>query len=232
MHLFLIFYGLMFLQSCSGDLRKSSSINVSVAASVEPAIKNITAEFEKECSCKINLQSSSTGKIAAQILNGAPIDVFLAADTSYLTDIVNSGYGKDIEIYGRGKLLYWERDSATSNFNKVAIADPRIAPFGQLAQKYLEENQLWTDWQQFLVFGESVGQVNHYISSDVVDKALTAATLFYRNDIKLKGTFKVIKSYQLPHGLLRLSDKDLSVEFVNFVHSSKGKAILKEFGID
>ena len=144
---------------------------VAVAASFVPPMEVVAAAIEAETTHSITLVSGSTGGLYAQILNGAPFDVFVAADAERPRLLAQSGHGiaATRTTVALGRLVLLSRDTALidargldalrgGTLRRVAIANPNLAPYGLASQQVLEALDLWQVLQPRLVRGESVAQ--------------------------------------------------------------------------
>ena len=118
----------------------------------------------------------STGKLYAQIVNGAPYDVFLAADLERPRQLEADSLAlkNSFFVYAKGFLVLWSSDATFSGkdclqafergrFRKLAIANPTTAPYGAAAKRYLERNAHWVDVADRVVYGESVSQAFQFV---------------------------------------------------------------------
>ncbi|NIW23536.1 MAG: molybdate ABC transporter substrate-binding protein [Gammaproteobacteria bacterium] len=144
---------------------------VAVAASFVPPMEAVAAAIEAETTHTVTLVSGSTGGLYAQIVNGAPFDVFVAADAERprLLDDGGQGLADTRTTVALGRLVVLSSDAALINahgldalrddsIRRIAIANPSIAPYGVAAQEVLEALGLWQAVQPRLIRGESVAQ--------------------------------------------------------------------------
>ncbi|WP_083923281.1 molybdate ABC transporter substrate-binding protein [Echinicola pacifica] len=228
--------------------RPSTSLKIATAANMEYAMKEIIAEFENNTTIDCDLILGSSGKLTAQIREGAPFDVFVSADMKYPeTLFLGNLTTTHPRIYASGQLIWWsmtgvELDSINKNSLKqvknIAIANPKTAPYGQAAKEMLTNTQLWDSIQAKLVFAESIGQTNQYIESAVVDLGITSLSVVKAPKMEGKGNWKIIDStsYSPIHQgavLIRSDKKTPSKEakiFYDFLFSETVKAILEKNG--
>lgn len=165
---------------------RAAEVQVAVAANFTEPMKAIAAVFEKTTGHTALLTFGSTGKLHAQILNGAPFEVFLAANQASpqaleATDRVVPG---SRFTYAQGKLALWSADPklvdpqgqvlAQGGFRKLAIASPKTAPYGAAAVETLNALGLWRRVEPRLVLGESVGQTYAFIATGNADLGFVA----------------------------------------------------------
>ena len=142
---------------------------VAVAANASEAVETLAAEFERESGHRVTVTVGSTGKLYAQILHGAPFDVFLAADQDRPRLLLEQGTAVEGSrvTYALGRLVLWSPDSAVEAnantlsegaFRRLAIANPDLAPYGAAARDALRGLGLWEGLHPKIVVGENIGQ--------------------------------------------------------------------------
>ncbi len=142
---------------------------VAVAANAAEVVETLAAEFERESGHRVTVTVGSTGKLYAQILHGAPFDLFLAADQKRPRLLVEEGLAVEDSrrTYAIGRLVLWSLDAAMAvgedllrdgSFRRLAIANPDLAPYGAAARETLRELGLWESLRPKIVLGENVGQ--------------------------------------------------------------------------
>lgn len=146
------------------------SLTVAVASNFAPAAEEIAALYEAGHDNDVVLVRGSTGKLYAQIMNGAPFDVFLAADAERPRKLEQAGLGIPGSrfTYATGRLVIWSRDPRLRGRDcsdalgdaafTIAIANPRLAPYGAAARDYLQRAGLWESVGSRLVIGENIAQ--------------------------------------------------------------------------
>ncbi len=223
-------------------------VSVAAAANTRPLVEEIKIEMSKR---GIDIQPSygSSGKLSSQIMEGAPFDIFISADTKYPMELQNKGLAEKTRIYGSGTLVVWTArkdlnlDPALSVLKapavrKIAVANPRVAPYGVAAENALHSLKLYKDIQEKLVYGESIGQVNQFILSGAADVGFTAKSTVLSPEGAGKGNWVEVQpgTYQtidqaaavLDHGAKTNSAAALAV--YDFLFSSEGRSMLKKFG--
>ena len=146
----------------------AGEVTVAVAANAAEAVEALAADFEEETGHRVTVTVGSTGKLYAQILHGAPFDLFLAADQERPRLLVEQGLAvKDSQrTYAVGRLVLWSSDRTVSasaetlragSFRRLALANPDLAPYGAAARDTLREFGLWDELRPKIVLGENVG---------------------------------------------------------------------------
>ncbi len=233
-----------------GCTKPSEELMVATAANVQYVMQEIKAEFEKETGDKVQIIIGSSGKLTTQIREGAPYDVFVSADTKYPEEIFKNGGSNDApKVYATGKLVLWSTKLSKDELNiekltdptirKIAIANPKTAPYGLAAIQTMENSGIYDGVKSKLVYGESISQTTQFISSGSAEVGFNALSIVLSPSMKDIGSYIEIddKLYQpiLQSAiLLRHSDnspkKAKSEAFYNFLYSSKAKAIFTKYG--
>ncbi|HQT30597.1 MAG TPA: molybdate ABC transporter substrate-binding protein [Thiobacillus sp.] len=149
--------------------------SIAVAANFSAPMKALQPLFEKATGHVMVLSSGATGKFYAQIKNGAPFDVLLAADAETPKRLQREGAALRTQTYAIGKLALWSADPRTldgsdavlkaNQFKHVAIANPRLAPYGTAAMQVLAKLGLNEAVRDKQVMGENIGQTHQYVAS-------------------------------------------------------------------
>lgn len=222
-------------------------INIAVAANMQFAMKEIARSFSDKTGTEIQLMISSSGKLNAQIKEGAPYDIFVSADMKYPQDLYELGLTENQpQIYAYGKLVLWtmrEHMEASlmaledSNTRHIAIANPKIAPYGLAAQQVLTYYDLEESTKHKLVFGESISQCNQFILSKSAELGFTAKSVVLSPQMKNQGNWIEInaESYSpIAQGVVIIRHKNRKVDsaqnFYRFLLSKEAQDILIKFG--
>lgn len=167
----------LLLTVCIVSVAHGADVQVAVAANFAAPIQKIAAAFERDSGHRAIVSIGSTGKFYTQIRQGAPFEVLLAADDETPRQLENEGLAiKDSRFtYAKGTLVLWSVKTGaidaqgevlrTGTFERLAIADPKLAPYGRAAQETLERMNLWNSLKPRLVQGESVGQAYQFVAS-------------------------------------------------------------------
>jgi len=225
----------------------AQSLKVAVAANLQGVIKVLQKDFAKKTGIEIEPIVGSSGNLSNQIRNGAPFDVFLSADMNFPETLFKEGFSlKAPEVYAYGSLIIcstqnigfenWERLLMSERIKKIAIANPAIAPYGKVAEESLKLKGVLDDIKPKVVYGESIAQVNTYITTGVVDVGFTTRALV--KDVEGKTTlyWKEVdpKSYTpIKQGMIiikQTKNTENAQKFYDYMLSPAVKAILKEYG--
>ncbi|MCG8575337.1 MAG: molybdate ABC transporter substrate-binding protein, partial [Flavobacteriales bacterium] len=207
-------------------------LRVATAASAQFVLKEIGEQFGKEHDVEVEVISGSSGKLTTQILNSAPFDLFFAANMMYPTEVQKAGKANgDPVIYGYGIPVFWTMYDdikltadgqflLDSRIEKIAIADPKNAPYGEMAIQYLKDNKIYDKVEHKLVYGESISQVNEYITHKTVEVGIGAKSVVLSPDVEEKGQYLDLgEQYKIEQGaviLTNTADNELKQQFMDF----------------
>ena len=155
----------------------AAEVHVAVAANFTAPMQKLAGMFERQTGHRVAASFGSTGKLATQIQNGAPFEVFLAADDETPAKLERSGHavsGSRV-TYAIGRLVLWSREPGRVNgdgavlrgstVDRLAIADPRLAPYGAAAVQTLRALGLYERLQPRLVTGENITQAHQFVAT-------------------------------------------------------------------
>lgn len=131
---------------------------IAVATNFADTAQALADAYESEDQGKIDFVFGSTGKLYAQILRGAPFDAFLAADRERPRLIAEQGLGETPFTFAQGILVWWPDKASENEDEKIAVANPELAPYGRAALEVLGASGSASSYETRLVFGENVGQ--------------------------------------------------------------------------
>jgi molybdate transport system substrate-binding protein len=225
----------------------AQSLKVAVAANLQGVIKVLGKDFKQKTGIEIEPIVGSSGNLSTQIKNGAPFDLFLSADMSFPETLNKEGFAvKEPVVYAYGSLIIcstqnigfenWERVLLSQRIKKIAIANSAIAPYGKAAEESLKLKGILDDIKPKVVTGESIAQVNTYITTGVVDVGFTTRALVKDAEGKTTLYWKEIdpKSYTpIKQGMIIIKqtrDNTDALKFYEYMLSPAAKAILKEYG--
>lgn len=223
------------------------TLKVATAANLQSVIKILGANFTRKTGVIVEPIVGSSGNLSTQVSNGAPFDVFLSADMEFPQKLYSTGFAlKKPVAYAKGSLIIcstkniefdnWERMLLTPAVKKVAIANPTIAPYGKAATEALKVKGILSEIQSKLVTGESISQVNTYITTGSVDVGFTTQALVKDIEGKRKIYWKAIdpKLYSpIEQGIVILkhgAGNPNAEKFYQFILSADAKRIFKEYG--
>lgn len=227
--------------------QQEEKLNIAVAANMQFAMKELAQTYTKRTGKEVQLMVSSSGKLNAQIKEGAPYDLFVSANMKYPQDLYDAGLTLESpQVYAYGKLVLWtvyENIEPSllhlndSNIKHIALANPKIAPYGIAAQEVLKHYGLEESTQEKLVFGESIAQCNQFILSKAAEIGFTAKSVVLSPQMKNQGNWIDIddETYSpIAQGMVIIKHKKRSeksaLEFYRFLLSEEAQDILIKFG--
>ena len=228
----------------------ANEIRIAVASNFYPTMKAIVEEFELENfdSSKINkitLIPGSSGKHYAQVINGAPFDMFFSADKVRPLLLEEQGIVKNESrfTYALGKIVLWSPTNGLvdsegqvlydNNFRFLAIANPKIAPYGIATKETLISMALWNNMGKKVVKGENIAQAFQFINSGNADLGFVSLSQFMSPSLSVKGSFwEVPQSLYSPieQQAVLLRDSLLGRNFMEFIKTDKALKIISKFG--
>jgi len=230
-----------------GSLLLADEIRVVVASNFAGAIKEMAAHFEQQSGHKIVLIFGSTGKHYAQIRNGAPFDIFFAADARRpaLLEKENIAIPASRFTYAIGKLVLWSPDRKlidakgnvlkNTTFRYLAIANPKLAPYGMAAQEVLERRKLWENLQGKMVRGENIGQAFQFVKTGNAELGFIAYSQIKHPDTNtlMEGSFWLVPQTlytPIEQQAVLLKDNPVARDFLAFVKSTEALKLIGNMG--
>ncbi|HEY0762942.1 MAG TPA: molybdate ABC transporter substrate-binding protein [Pyrinomonadaceae bacterium] len=232
-------------KSSSSTTTADGELTVAAASDLTTAFEEIAREFEAANKTKVVFMFGSTGMLTRQIENGAPVDIFAAANVSYVDELDKKGLiiPDSRAVYARGRITLWT--SETSNIRlqgiedlarpevmRIAIANPDHAPYGLAAKQALESAGIWERVKPKLVYGDNIRQTLQYAETGNVDVAIAALSL----SVQSRGRWTLIpEELHQPIaqglGILKTTKNENAARaFAAFLVGPQGQAILKKYG--
>lgn len=223
----------------------ADEIRVAVASNFTNAIKTIAQQFEDNTGHKIILSFGSTGKHYAQIKNGAPFDAFFAADVKRPKLLEKEGQAVPDSrfTYAVGKIVLWspkqgyvDTDAKVlepNNYRHLAIANPKLAPYGKAAQQVLQARGIWDKLTGSLVQGENIGQTFQFIKSGNAELGFVAYSQVKRPELPMEGSLWVVPQElysPIEQQAILLKDSTVAREFMHFFRSKQALDIIQSYG--
>ena len=182
----------------------AGSVSVAVASNFTAPMQKIAAQFEQDTGHKAELSFGATGKFYAQIKNGAPFGILLAADHTTPEKIAKEGLGNDASrfTYAIGQLVLWSKQAGyvdadgkvlhKIDWQHIAIANPKLAPYGAAAMQTLEKLGLTSQVQARIVQGENIGQTYQFAASGNAELGFVALSQVTENGQLREGSGWVV----------------------------------------
>ena len=238
---FLLFLCLSFFISCNST-EQHANIRVAVAANFYPLMLELKQDFERLHAVEVDLISGSSGVLSSQIRQGAPYDAFFSADLDFSMDLYEDGYcKKGPKIYAKGQMVLCSNTGAVDvnalcvggENTKIGIANPKTAPYGKAALRFLQTQTCFSELEPRLVFANNINQLDQYISNGVVGLGITAAS-----SIEMKSFLKDHQILSFTEGLEqtcilldgRKTPHRLSQQFLDYILSEEIQEIIVSKG--
>jgi molybdate transport system substrate-binding protein len=221
-------------------------LRIAGAANLVKAMEEIVPLFEKETGAKVDFIPGSSGKLAAQLKEGAPFDLFLSANVKFVDEATGSGecLADSKKLYARGHLVVWSKDGAEheppakldgladKKYETIALAQPDQAPYGAAAKAALEKLGTWKTIEKRVIYGTNIEDTMKLVESGNAEVGLLALSQV----IKAKG-----KYVAFPDDLHQPLDQALAVckngkqqalagKFVEFLAKPATQELLKSYG--
>ncbi|MEI7840403.1 MAG: molybdate ABC transporter substrate-binding protein [Methylococcaceae bacterium] len=223
---------------------------VAVASNFTKPMTEIAAEFEKSTGHTAQLSFGSSGKFVSQVENGAPFEVFLAADEKAPLKLEQSGFAvaKSRFTYALGKLVLWSSAAnyvddkgeilAKYGFQHIALADPKLAPYGAAAIDVLKNKNLLDKLQPLFVLGENISQTYQFISTGNAELGFVAMSQVSENGKITSGSGWIVPQalyapIKQDAVLLTLGAENPAAKaLLDYLKSAPAKAIIQKYGYD
>ena len=227
-----------------------NKLTVAAAANVQFVLAELAKDFDSSTGIKTDIILNSSGKLTAQIKEGAPYDVFVSADMKYPEELYKTGFAiSSPKVYANGLLVLWTTQTnitpgadlkilTSDAIKKIAVANPQTAPYGEAAVEAMNYFKVYDQVKDKLVYGESISQTNQYIITKSADIGFTAKSIVLADEMKGKGTWTDVdrRAYKpiqqgaviLKHG--NETNQEYAKKFYDYLYSEKAKSILKKYG--
>jgi molybdate transport system substrate-binding protein len=227
---------------------QAGDVSVAVAANFTAPMQRIAPLFEADTGHKAVLAFGSTGRFYTQIKNGAPFDVLLAADDETPARLEKEGQGSGRYTYAIGKIVLWSKQPGLvddqgavlkhGSFDKLAIADPKLAPYGAAAIEALTRLGLLEALRPKFVQGENIAQTYQYVATE--NAALGFVAL---SQVQVDGHITQGSAWLVPAQLYspirqdavllnKGKDKPAAVALLQYLRGDKARAIIRAYGYD
>ena len=223
---------------------------IAVASNFAEVAKHLASEFESNSEHRLTIVTGASGRFYAQILNGAPFDVFLSADSEKPSQLISLGYAlpDSAFTYATGRLVLWSRDEelikdgasalSSNNSYKVAYANPRLAPYGKAALEVMEALSLFEFLERSLVQGENISQAYQFVFTGNADLGFVA-----KSQVRPNGELRIGSTWIIPADLhspitqdvvllSRAKDNVAARDFMSFLRLPRSQAVIRSYGYE
>jgi molybdate transport system substrate-binding protein len=233
------------------ESKSSPELTVAAAADLSTALKEIGDLYEKKTGVKVKLSFGASGALTQQIQNGAPFDLFFSADMDYPRQLIAAAEADEATLYqyAVGKLVLWvPADSPLDiehngisvlldhSVKKIAIADPRHAPYGRAAVAALRHAAVYDHVADRLVLGENVSQAAQFVESGNAQAGFVALAHAVAPGMNGKGKYWEVPADSYPplaQGVIVLSHsqhKKEAADFLEYIKTKEATELLREYG--
>ena len=228
----------------------AEEITIAAAADLNFVFRELVAEYEKSTGDRVRLSLGSSGNFYAQIQNGAPFDLYFSADIAYPRKLEEAGLTVPGSLYpyAVGRIVLWAgKDSRLDlskgleilrepTIKKVAIANPKHAPYGRAAVAAMEQAQVYDRVKDKLVLGENISQAAQFVESGAADVGIIALSLALASPMQAAGHYWEIPADAHPRieqGAVILmggKNQEGAKAFLSFIRGAQGQAMMKHYG--
>lgn len=248
------FLGGIFLLLClaAAPTCPAQELTIAAAADLRPAMDEMTKRFEPASGIHLRVIYGSSGELFQQIKNGAPIDVFLSANSSYARTLEQNGDGTagSYYEYARGKIVVAVVSDSKLDVTrglsvlldrevrKIAIADPAHAPYGQAAVSALKTEKLYDKVSSKLVTGENISQATSFVLSGAADAGIVALSLVIAPPARAQVRYAEIPDGEYPPivqacVIVRSAKNQASAtKFEAYLQGDEARKVLRSFGFE
>jgi molybdate transport system substrate-binding protein len=227
----------------------AGEVTVAVASNFLSPFKQLLPVFQKQSGHTVRTVSGSTGKLYAQILHGAPFDVFLAADSERPRLLEKNGQAVPATrfTYAQGKIVLWSADPRRiaadgknilhrRNFKHLALANPKTAPYGKAAYTTLKKLNLWKSISPTLVQGENISQTFQFVATGNAEVGFVALSQVLDPRLKIKGSQWIVPEHlydaidQDAVLLTRGQSQPAARALLQFLKSDTARKLIQSYG--
>lgn len=226
----------------------AEKITIAAAADLKFAMNEIVADFKKQhAGHEVEVVYGSSGKFFTQIQQGAPYDLYFSADIAYPRELANKGMAASaVRPYALGRIVLWSNSMdaakmtlaslADPRFSRIAIANPKHAPYGKRAEEALKALGLWEKLQPKFVYGENIAHTAQFVQTGNAQVGIIALSLALNPELAKQGGYYLIPDNlhnPLEQGFIitrRGARKPLVRQFADYMTSRPARAVMTRYG--
>lgn len=236
---------------CSHTLSYAkTTLMIACSSNFVPVLEQVAKRYEEKTKLKIIIVQGSSGKLTTQLINGLPADIFLSANKTYTTQLIERKKGGSSFPYAIGELMLVVKNRKANEHiirylnhhqDLIGIANPALAPYGQQAMRFLESIDLWDKLKDQLVYGQNINQTFQQLITGNLNAAFISRSQWIHY---LRGNSKGAHSfyaYHVPaplnrivqHGMLLTHSEDhkIAQDFIRFLlHDIKANELIRTLG--
>jgi len=244
------FFAIILFIMCAVSPVNAEEIAVAAASDLNFAIKEVIGVFEQQTGHRVKLSLGSSGNFYAQLQQGAPFDLYFSADIGYPKKLEEAGLTVPGSLYryAVGRVVLWAPKSSPvdvsqgltvlkeARVKKIAIANPKHAPYGRVAVAAMEHAQVYAEVKDRLVLGENISQAAQFIESGACDVGIIALSLALAPAMRSAGSYWEIPAEAHPPleqgaAILKQSKhQELAKNFLAFLQGPQGQEIMIRYG--
>jgi molybdate transport system substrate-binding protein len=239
------------LLSLSSEPSTQNAPRIAAAANLNFALEEVAAQFLRDEGVRVDLIFGASGTLTRQITDGAPFEMFLAADEEFPIQLAAAGLTRDRgSVYAVGRLVIFAPHGSSlvpderleqlgrllkaGGVTRFAIANPEVAPYGRAAEAVLRTRGLWDTIRPRLVFGDTVSQAAQFATTGNAVGGLVAYSLVLSPELAQRGTYALIPEADYPplrQRMVLLKRAGSTAErFYRYVESAPARTILQKHG--
>lgn len=226
----------------------AEKVTIAAAADLKFAMDEIVTAFKKtNAGDEVEVIYGSSGKFNTQIQQGAPYDMYFSADIGFPRELVKAGLAaSEVKPYALGRIVLWSASMDASkmtleslldtNIKRIAIANPKHAPYGKRAEEALRSSALWDKVEPKLVYGENIANTAQFIQTGNAQVGIIALSLAVSPELAGKGGYWLIpdKLHQpLEQGYIitkRAENNALAKRFADYMGSPSARTVMTKYG--
>lgn len=223
-------------------------VTIAAAADLKFAMDEIVTHFEQTHPAEhLQVIYGSSGKFHTQIQQGAPYDLYFSADISFPRQLAEAGFAASaVKPYALGRIVLWSADIDASQMTlssltdpairRVAIANPKHAPYGKRAEEALKASGLWEKVEPKLVYGENIAHTAQFVQSGNAQVGIIALSLAVNPELAKQGGYWLIPDSlhePLEQGFIitkRAADNPVAKAFANYMDSPPARTVMTKYG--
>ena len=240
-------YFLLCLLLCSTLTVQADKIHIAAAANLRFVLPELITGFEHKTGHHVSVSYAASGALTTQIQHGAPFELFLSAAPSYIQRLIDAELTQGETInYAQSQLAFFASNKSELTvdeqlnglkqameqgaLNKIAIANPRHAPYGQAAQSALEKAGLWQQIQPYLLMAENASQVMQFSLATSVDAGFVPYAHIIQPKFSSRGQFVKLDEKLQQQAILLRNSTATSKQFLDFIQTDKAHEIFVKHG--
>ncbi|MEM9495146.1 MAG: molybdate ABC transporter substrate-binding protein [Pseudomonadota bacterium] len=244
----IITFAALFFLLCANAARAGETAHVAVASNFKSAMDALETAFEEQSGHELVVTAGSTGKLYAQIVNGAPFDVLLAADEARPRRLLEGGlvHSDAVFTYATGKLVLWDPAGRAVGpdrlqggaFRRLALANPDLAPYGAAARDVLPALGVSGLPRRKQVMGENIGQTFAFVKTQNADLGFVALSQILSLPPEKRGAYWAPPDtlytpiHQDAALLARADGNSAAFDFFEYLKSDDAAAVIRRFGYE